>query len=934
MRLRLRRRACVVASTHRTVALCATLGLFTMAPMKNPQPRLTIINDGAAAITAHSSASAKVRLFRKRFRGRDNIYPKLWINKTKGNKGYAPACSNEWLRGVCDKPRVRCGSCPEQAFIPVTETVLRDHLQGHHVIGVYPLLEDDTCWLLAIDFDKASWKADVTAFRVTCRRLGVPVLIERSRSGEGAHVWFFFTSPVSARSARSLGSYLLTATMAEHHALDMRSYDRMFPNQDAMPRGGFGNLIALPLQHEARAQGNTLFVDDALSPMDDQWAALAQYAAIEPRRVEELTRAATTTGDVLGLPAPEEDEDSKPWERLPSGRRQVRIVGEIPKSIRAVLRQMVFIEKRGLPSSLLNALKRLAAFQNPEFYKRQQLRLSVARTPRVIACAEDHLEHVALPRGCLDAANALLGELDSDLVVNDEREQGLPITAEFHGELSEVQQSAANALLNHDTGILVAPPGIGKTVIGAYVTASRATNTLILVHRSQLLEQWINQLSVFLGIPTDAVGRIGGGKRNLTGRLDVATFQSLVKHDKVDDAVADYGHVIVDECHHVSSASFERVLRAVRARYVMGLTATPKRRDGRHPIIEMQLGAIRFALKDKHVTKAQPFAHQVITRRTGTPPTEATTIQAIYGHLGSSEERNSLIVRDVAAALEAGRSPLVLTERRDHLDLLHSRLREHSANVIVLHGGLAKRKRANAIGKLRALGDHEERVVLATGRFAGEGFDDPQLDMLFLALPIAWRGTLLQYAGRLHRHHHAKRDVQIIDYVDSNIPVLARMFEKRRRGYKSMGYTFREHAELHGAPTQLSLRPRSLNLAPPPPRTSTLLPNDSVSPASVPVSELDAMIDDVLVCAFTKPDQAVAFLEMLGDQLELPFRATVGKTPVSVEALSVNEHAQVIAHCSTGAARKRHVLFTRLIPSAAPIGWEWAEAHNRWAASV
>ena len=540
--------------------------------------------------TAPSTSAEKVALFMNLFRGRADVYPKRWMNAKKGTKGYSPACDNEWVKGVCDKRNVKCGECPNQAFIPVTEKTIRNHLHGRHVMGVYPMLPDETCWFLAVDFDKGQWQDDVTSFVETCRCKGVPFAVERSRSGNGAHVWFFFAAPVPAATARKMGCFLLTETMERRHELPMTSYDRFFPNQDTMPRGGFGNLIALPFQNGPRQQGNSVFVDRTWTPYPDQWAFLASVPRALPVDVEALALEATEKGQVVGVRVaePNEEEDSAaPWTRPPSRRKpKLDTKGPLPGRIQAVLSQLLFVETDGLPSPLISQIKRLAAFQNPEFYKKQAVRLSTALTPRVISCAEEHPQHVGIPRGCIDDLKELLSEHGVDLSLEDKRTDGSELDLVFHGELTPIQDHVVQTMIESDIGVFVAPPGSGKTVVGANLVSRRKRNTLVLVHRIQLLEQWITQLSMFLDLKPEEIGQIGGGKRKPNGSLDVATFQSLDRKDGVDDSVAAYGHVIVDECHHVPSVSFERVMREVKARYVVGLTATPRRRDGHHPILQ------------------------------------------------------------------------------------------------------------------------------------------------------------------------------------------------------------------------------------------------------------------------------------------------------------------------------------------------------------
>ena len=739
----------------------------------------------------------KVRLFRQLFRGRGDVFPTRFVSRKTGKPGYAPACTNKFVRGVCELPKVKCGECPNQAFVPVDDAAVLAHLQGRHVMGVYPLLEDETCWFLAVDFDKSTWTDDVLAFATTCRQAGLPAAVERSRSGNGAHVWFFFKEPIPAVIARRMGCDLITETMTRHHELSMDSYDRLFPSQDTMPRGGFGNLIALPLQRGPREQGNSVFLDEQLQALagEQQWAYLAAVTRIDRKTVERIAGEAVRQGSVIGVRTAEtaDEEDAEPWARPPSGGpRFVRIAEPLPNRMRSVLSQRLFVEKAGLPSPLLNQIKRLAAFQNPEFYKKQGMRLATALTPRVISCTEDLTQHVSLPRGCRPELEALLREHGVALEVEDKRESGEALRVSFHGELTLVQRQAVRALLGHDIGVFVAPPGVGKTVVGTYLVAERGCSTLILVHRRPLLDQWRAQLSLFLGLESKAIGQIGGGKRSANGRLDVAMIQSLVRAGKVADLVAGYGQVIVDECHHVPAVSFERVLSEVKARYVVGLTATPQRRDGQHPIAEMQLGPARFAVDAKSEAARRPFEHRLIVRETafGVPAdARAPSIQELYAALAVDKRRNELILNDVIASLEEGRSPILLTERRDHLEYFAERLQKFARHLVVLHGSMTARKRNAAKEELAAIPPDQERLVLATGRYVGEGFDDARLDTLFLALPISWKGTLVQYTGRLHRLHPGKIEVRIFDYVDREVPMLLRMFEKRLRGYCAIGYT-------------------------------------------------------------------------------------------------------------------------------------------------
>jgi superfamily II DNA or RNA helicase len=655
------------------------------------------------------------------------------------------------------------------------------------------MLADETCRFLAADFDKASWPADARAFLGTCRALDVPAYLERSRSGNGAHVWIFFDEPVSAADARTLGTHLITRTLENHPELGLASYDRLFPNQNTLPKGGLGNLIALPLQHGPRQAGNSVFVDDNLAPCPDQWAVLSRVRRITSDRL--ATMLAGIPRSAIGLPFPEEEDAAQsPWTLPPSRESQRDRLGglALPKTLAVVLSDQAYIAKEGLPPRLHNELLRLAAFQNPEFYRAQAMRLPTFGKPRVITCAEDYPGHIALPRGILGQLYAMANELGVKIEVDDQRYSGSPIETLFKGKLTPKQAEAAEALLAEDNGVLSATTGFGKTVLAAAMIVRRAVNTLILVHRRQLLDQWLARLDAFLDTTNVSIGHLGSGKRRLSGQIDVALIQSLVRKDVVDDCVADYGQLIVDECHHISAVSFEKVARRSKARYVLGLTATPFRKDGHHPIIFMQCGPIRFRVEAKQEAAKRPFDHAYYARETAFRlplGDEVPPIQAIYRQLAQDGARNELIFDDVLKALDAGRSPVVLTERREHVAYLADRFRSFAKNVIVLQGGMGARQRQAAYQALQDVPDDQERLLIATGRYLGEGFDDARLDTLFLTMPIAWRGTLAQYVGRLHREHRNKQDVILVDYVDRQVPVLARMHQKRIGGARNLGYT-------------------------------------------------------------------------------------------------------------------------------------------------
>lgn len=754
-----------------------------LAALRRPPPVVPAVPMAPPApVTMASPTAAKITLFRSLFQGRADVFPRRWENPKTGKAGYSPACRNEWVRRLCGKPKVKCGDCPNRAFLPVSDEIIRDHLQGRDgrtgsdfTAGVYAILADETCWFLAADFDKKTWTRDVLAFLATCRDKGVPAALERSRSGNGGHVWIFFAEPIPAGEARRLGSLLITETMERCPDIGFESYDRFFPSQDTLPAGGFGNLIALPLQHRPRQNGNSLFVDDELHPYDDQWAFLSMLPRMARSEVARHVEAAAASGRVLGVRLPLDDDDEQPWLAPPSRRRpEPPIVGDMPDRVELVLGNQVFIDRTGLPAALVNRLVRLAAFQNPEFYSAQAMRLPTFGKPRIISCAELLAKHIGLPRGCLDAAVDLLSAQGIAVAVRDERSAGTAINVDFLGQLTTEQEAAARALLAHDCGVLAATTAFGKTVVAAHMIAARGVNTLVLVHRQQLLEQWVARLTAFLSVAPTDIGVVRGGKKKPTGIIDVAVMQSLVRQGEVSDLVANYGHLVVDECHHLSAVGFEAIARAAKARYVLGLSATVTRKDGHHPIIFMQCGPVRYRVDARKQAASRPFAHRVVFRHSAfqAPPSASgarPTIQELYALLAKDEGRNTLIFEDIVAALEAGRSPVVITERKDHLADLAQRLSKFAKNVIVLQGGVGVRQRRAALRALETIPEGEERVIVATGRYLGEGFDDARLDTLFLTMPIAWRGTLAQYAGRLHRLHAAKREVIVYDYSQCRI---------------------------------------------------------------------------------------------------------------------------------------------------------------------
>lgn len=711
---------------------------------------------------------AAILLFMNLFRGRSDVFAQRWESSTTGKSGYSPACENEWDKKLCRKPKIKCQDCSHRLFRTLTPQVIYEHLSGIKTVGIYPLLEDNTCNFLAVDFDKKQWQNDVHAFIETCKNLGLPYHIERSRSGEGAHIWFFFEKAISASLARKFGMSLLSKTKEKRFEVGIDSFDRMFPNQNTLPKGGFGNLIALPLQKQAKMKGNSVFVNDSFQEFANQWQYLSSIKKISEKNILQIV---TNFSDEEGPKVEGTVENTN-----------------LPKVVTIELNQGIQIPKILLPSKILNELQKLATFGNPEFFKAQAKRFSTHRIPRMIDCTQIDDNMLILPRGLIEKVEQIFFKYKISLKILNNQFAGKSIDAKFYGQLTIQQEDAVTSMANYDNGVLAADTGFGKTVTAAALISNNETNTLIIVHRTQLVEQWKERLSTFLKIPVKEIGQIGGGKNKPTYNLDISTIQTLNHNGLIKPEIHHYGQIIVDECHHISAVSFEKVLRAVRAKKVYGLTATPVRKDGLHPIIFMQCGPIRYKTNNKQQANIRQFKQTLVKRETLVKTNEAD-IQAIYSLLSINKERNNMIFNDVLQALDEKRSPIIITERLDHINELYELFKGFAKNIIILSGAMKKKERKEALEKLIKLPDSEERLLIATGKYIGEGFDDSRLDTLFLTMPISWKGTLQQYVGRLHRNHSDKNEVKVFDYVDLNVDVLQKMFEKRLKGYKNIGYS-------------------------------------------------------------------------------------------------------------------------------------------------
>jgi len=735
-----------------------------------------------------STNEEKIDLFLSLFGARRSLYPKLWINRKKGSKGYSPACSNEWVHGVCEKPRVKCSDCPNQNFPPLDHSAIHSHLIGRHTIGTYAIREDDGCIFLAADFDGDGWMQDIEAYRRAAEQMGISVGMERSRSGNGGHAWIFFASPVPAVLARRLGTLIVDRASSFHRGMKLSTYDRFFPNQDTCPQGGFGNLIALPLQQEPRKSGHTLFLDENFDPVSDQWSCLASLQKID---LTELQRLLETNC------SPEKDIDPTESISLNFDESALNVIpqavrrGDFKGTLKLLRSSQISIPLADLPTSLGASLKRLGTIANPVFYEKQRLRFPTINIPRFIFCGEEHDDKLVLPRGTLHDIEKLVSKAGGKIEVIDRRPAPATADLSFIGALTATQSTAVDAILGHEHGVLVAPPGAGKTVMACAAIARRSTPTVILVHRKQLLDQWSDRLQNFLGLSKNEI-HVLGKVRYPAAPVALGMFPTLARSEFPEALFAKYGHVIIDECHHVPAASFEAAMKCCTARYILGLTATPNRKDGLQKILFLQCGPIRHRIDLDHSEEqsrtvfVREFSLRLPAEKDRLP------IHQIWEHLIQSGERNRAIASDVVAALEQQRFCALLSDRKEHLNALESLLREKwpEESIYRIDGSTKQKLRTAILGNLRSKASEGRAfALLATASLLGEGFDMPELDTLFLAMPISFKGRLIQYAGRLHRFSEKKKSVRIYDYVEPDHPLTAQMYRKRTTAYREMGYS-------------------------------------------------------------------------------------------------------------------------------------------------
>lgn len=735
----------------------------------------------------------KVNLFMNYFKGRDSIYPYLSIDKKDPSKKYyIPKCANEWNKNVCNKTMgKKCKDCQYWIDKPIDKEVIRNHLFNSNPIGIYPMLEDETCYFLVFDFDdkknENDIKADVLAFASICDKYNVPISIERSRSGHGIHVWIFFENNIKALTARKMGSLLLSKTMEIRDNLKIDSFDRMFPNQDTMPKGGYGNLIALPFQNEPMKYNNTAFLDRNFIAYDDQYSYLSKLKKMSYDEVFNVIRILSENTIDISNEYVELKKEIK---------NKQKNNFDFPKSVDITLDNMIYIDKANLSAAVKNCFRRLATFANPEFFKKQRMRMSVHNIPMVIDCSKEDDKYLMIPRGKFEYLCDLCNQNNIKMNINDRRNKGQKLNIKFNGELREEQSIALKEMLKYENGILEAPTGFGKTVICCKLIEERNVNTLIVTFNLSLLNQWKQRLKEFLNI--EEVGQIGDNKNTLTNKIDVASIKTIYNDGKFSDIVKNYGMIIIDECHHSSAYTYEAALNMVNAKYVYGVSATPEKENGHTPIIKMQCGDIRYKVDMKEYNKKLNLSMKVYSKSVHLNFVNKNVIDykinEIYDLISKDVIRNEVVIKDVEKEFKNGKNVLMLTERIDHLEYLYEKLSKITENIIVYRGGLGKKvlKKYDELNTT-IKDNNENKIIIATSSCIGEGFDDSTLEVLFLTMPISSVNRIVQYTGRLHRKNENKKEIIVYDYVDDNFSMIRNMFLKRKKAYEKVGYEIIEN---------------------------------------------------------------------------------------------------------------------------------------------
>ena len=716
------------------------------------------------------SNDEKTEIFMNYFKGRTDSYPTPYINKDN-KKSYKPKCKNLWNKEFCSITEgTKCSECPHFEKAELTISVIKNHLFSNKPIGIYMMNEDNTTYFLAFDFDdkeeKNDIKSDILKFLDICDTYKIPIAIERSSSGKGYHLWLFFENKIKAVIARKLGNLLISKTLEKYNLEKLQSFDRMFPAQDFLSKKEYGNLIALPFQKEPSTHGNTLFVDRNFICYNDQYKYLSTLPKIKEKEIIKLL----------------------------SENNEIQEISNIyPKTIDIILNDMIYINKIALDKSIIKEIKKIASFSNSEFFKAKKRGKSTYNIPALIECSIEDNEYIKLPRGTYENLINYCNLHNIKTNIIDKRNKGNIININFIGKLFDNQNESLNELIKHDIGILEAPTAFGKTVTSCKLIELRSINTLIITFSVDLLKQWKKRLTEFLNIKE--VGNLGGGKKNLTNIIDVATIQSIYNKGNIRDIVKNYGMVIIDECQHTSATTCEQTLNNINAKYVYGLSATPYKEDGKTKIIKMQCGEIRNKINLKEFNYSLNLTMKVyiknINLNNPKPNITDYSFNEISNLICKDTIRNNIIINDIKKEFEQGKNILVLTERIEHLEYLQNKLQNITNNLIIHHGQM----KAKDIKKYEEINNKikENKIILATSKCIGEGYDDPSLEILFLTMPISASNRVLQYAGRLHRKNNIKTEIKIYDYVDENFLKTRNMLNKRKKTYKKMGYEIIEN---------------------------------------------------------------------------------------------------------------------------------------------
>ena len=782
--------------------------------------------DQGARIMYREITGADANLFFSMFWGRTDVYAKRAVKKATGEVSYYPQCYNFWKSG-CPRTtgsRIRCQDCKKQAYKNLQKEQIIAHLRGNaedatDVIGIYPLLPDDTCRFIVFDFDNHDreaekhdfanmddrWKEEVDTLRKICELNEIDALVERSRSGQGAHLWIFFQKPIEAALARKFGNALLQKGAEAVNLKSFRYYDRMLPAQDSLPAGGLGNLIALPLQGQALKEGNSAFIDADWNAYPDQWAILLSKQKLTKEFVETKIKEWKLEHTCITAESAEifDEENGSPWDKRNGFSKE-----DVDGVLHLILSDGIYIAADNLKPRLQNQIRRLAAFGNPVFYKNQAMGLSNFASARYIYLGSDEEGYIRIPRGLLEMLTKQCDKAEIVYDIDDKRCAGRPIDVKFCGELKELQKTAVKKMTQNETGILNAATAFGKTVVCCGIIAQIRVSTLILLQSSALMEQWEDALQKFLSINEEppeystpsgrvkrrksVIGKLQSTHDSTTGIVDIAMVGSVFRNGEYHKRLRDYGLIILDECHHAASDTIVDILQEANAKYVYGATATPFRGDGLEKINEMLLGAIRFKYTSKERAKEQGIEHLVRPRFTRTVAPRSVQDKMhpneAYEILRKNSDRDEMILSDVRKCVADGRTPVVLSKYVDHSERLYRRMKDDADHVFLLSGQNSKKEHKEILEQMNRVKPEESMILVATGKLIGEGFDFPRLDTLIMATPVAWKGVVEQYAGRLNRDYNGKKNVMIYDYVDSHIAMFDRMYHKRLKAYKQIGY--------------------------------------------------------------------------------------------------------------------------------------------------